>query len=133
MVEVRDTVPLPPEASWLPPGMPDVDKATYLEAYPTDPHRAAAEAWESWAAQAAAAPAIQSVSTGSQSVSYAAAVSEYEQANRRAAWHRSRARARSVEVGPTLTWGYLGPDEASVSEEIPNPVGPVPLQGGDGF
>ena len=91
--------------SWMPAGMPTGDKDDIAAAYPGDPHAAAAVAWEVWAAtvQDDGTVGVQSVTTGAQTVTYAGSSGSgvVGDALRRAAWHRSRARVRSVEVGPT--------------------------------
>ncbi len=97
---------LDPKA-WMPDGMTQADKDALIAAHPDDPHRAAAEAWEAWAASLGTAGGdgtrgATSVSTGAQSVSYGDSYGggDVGDALRRAAWHRSRAKPRSVEVGP---------------------------------
>lgn len=98
--------------TWMPPDL-DADLAQeFADAYPDDPHRAAAEAWEAYAAtltEDAGAPVV-SVSTGRQSVTYGpGGASTAAGAMARAAWHRRKARARSVSVGPDRAeWGAFG-------------------------
>jgi hypothetical protein len=93
-VSVRD-----PKA-WMPQEMLDSDKNYFISLSPTDPHLAAALAWEAWAATLDAEPVVQSVSTGAQSATYSKGYSKYSNAMERATWHRSRAKIRSVAVGP---------------------------------
>lgn len=95
---------------WMPAGMDDGEKAEHAAANPDDPHGAAADAWESWASQVEANAAssetatvdqiVQSVTTGAQSVTYAQGRTITSQALERATWHRARARAYTVQVGP---------------------------------
>ena len=78
------------------------DKAVFAGRHPTDPHRAAAEAWEAWASSllvAATGSDATSVSTGAQSVSLSGA-GVASGAMSRANFHRARARVLSVRVGP---------------------------------
>lgn len=109
--------------AWMPDGMLQADKDALAAAHPDDPHLAAALAWEAWAAAGAGVPAGQqqgslgatSVSTGAQSVSYADGYGPgpVGEALRRGAWHRSRAKARSVDLAPLYerTSGVLPDDE----------------------
>lgn len=92
--------------SWMPPGMDPAEKQDFADAYPTDPHAAAAAAWESWAATLTAEPSVASVSTGAQSISYLSGGSDFDVALQRAAWHRARARVSSVEVGGDYAYGW---------------------------
>ena len=94
----------------MPPEMPQEDKDAWAERYPTDPHRAAGEAWEAWAATLPVTATVTSVSTGDQSVTYKDGVSEYDAAVQRAEWHLARANVRSVALvsGPSLVYGALG-------------------------
>lgn len=95
---------------WMPAGMDAELKTAHDEAHPDDPHAAAAAAWEDWAAQLEGAAAssteatvdqvVQSVTTGAQSVTYAQGRTLTSQALDRATWHRARARAFTVQVGP---------------------------------
>ncbi len=86
--------------AWAPPldpptvgGLPyavaaDIAAAT---AWPEDPHRTAAEQWESYAAMLPPTPSVASVATGVQSVAYSPAGPSggYGLAVARAQWHRS--------------------------------------------
>lgn len=103
---------------WMPPGFDPQDAADLLALYPGDPHTAAAEAWEGYAATLQPDPmdGARSVSTGAQSVTYRDGGGPRGAALERARWHRSKARVRSVSVGP----GY------SVSEGE-TPGVPTPL------
>lgn len=83
---------------WMPPDMPEERKQAWRDAYREDPHRAAAQAWEEWAGTLATDPVIQSASTGQQSVTYRDGKSAFTQAEKRAAWHRARAKAYTVET-----------------------------------
>lgn len=91
-------------ASWFPPGTDPDDVETMLAAYPGDPHRAAADAWDSYAASLAvsAGGEVTSVSTGVQSVTYASGSSPFTTATARADWHRARANVRSVQQGSKI-------------------------------
>lgn len=86
--------------AWMPAEMLDSDKDYFISLSPNDPHMAAAFAWEAWAATLEAKPVVQSVSTGAQSATYAKGYSPYTNAMERATWHRSRAKVKSVPVGP---------------------------------
>ena len=92
--------------AWMPPGMDPADKQAFEDAYPGDPHMAAAAAWESWAAVLTAEPVVANVSTGAQSISYKVGGNDFEVAMERARWHRTRARASSVEVGGSYAYGW---------------------------
>jgi hypothetical protein len=88
---------------WMPSGMDEYAKQEYVDLYPDDPHMQAAAAWEDWAAQQDDPDPdtmVASMSTGVQSVSYAGPRSARGQAMERANWHRARANAASVPVGP---------------------------------
>lgn len=91
---------------WMPKGMPDAEKQAYRDQHPTDPHRAAAEAWEAWAAQIEPDPGVIHASTGTQSVTYKEAKSAFTQAESRARWHRMR--AKPLVVG-TYSMGTPAP------------------------
>lgn len=106
-----------PYLAWLPQGMGVEERQFYVEAYPNDPHAAAAHAWESWAVQMETDSGVQSIQTGEQSITYASPSSGPQDAWNRAKWHRARARAYSVEVAPTFTRGYL--DSAEAVQELP--------------
>lgn len=93
--------------AWLPPDLPPEVLASLVQRCESDPrcdpHEIAAIAWE-W--QAAASPlegSVQSVQTGAQSVTYAGGGSGNDPASR-ARWHRSRMRAKTVQVGPDHVW-----------------------------
>lgn len=94
--------------AWMPAEMLDSDKDYFVSLAPTDPHLAAALAWEAWASTLEAEPVVQSVATGAQSATYAKGYSPYANAMERANWHRSRAKVKSVELGPKFqdTAGY---------------------------
>lgn len=88
--------------AWFPPGMEQEDIDALLAAYPGDPHRAAADAWDDYAAgldATVASAEVTAVSTGAQSISYAAGSSPFSVAQGRADWHRQRANVRSVKMG----------------------------------
>lgn len=79
-------------AAWFPPGLdPETAAAITAAWWATDPHLAAALAWEAYAATLAPSPSVASVNTGAQSVSYSppGPVGEYGAALERARWHRS--------------------------------------------
>lgn len=90
--------------TWMPQGMDEYERQAYADQYPDNPHGAAAAAWEDWAAQLddpdPSTARVQSLSTGVQTVTYRAAGSARSQALERARWHRARASAYSVAVGP---------------------------------
>jgi hypothetical protein len=93
---------VPDVNAWFPPTWEQADIDAALEAYPGDPHRAAADAWDDYAAgldTAASSAEVVSVSTGAQSVTYASGSSPFSVATDRADWHRRRANARSVKMG----------------------------------
>jgi hypothetical protein len=120
--------------AWMPTAMPPEEKQEHADAWPDDPHMAAAVAWESWAAQqqedeaTAATAGIRSISTGAQSVTYDGPRTASGRASARAVWHRARARAYSVDVGPTFQVGrspWAGDDEeGTVIQTYPSP--PIP-------
>lgn len=99
---------------WMPKGMDYGEKAEHAAANPDNPHGAAADAWESWSAQLRSRDAaslgaeppttVASVSTGAQSVSYSEPKDSAALALLEATWHRARARAYSVRVGPSVTY-----------------------------
>lgn len=99
--------------AWMPADMLTDEKDHWAGVYPTDFHMAAAVAWESWAGQMAEgeAAAVQSVSTGAQSITYAKGSSRLADALDRANWHRARAKAASVPVGPTYAVSGYQPDD----------------------
>jgi hypothetical protein len=86
--------------AWMPKDMLDADKDYFAHLAPTDAHMAAALAWEAWSSTLDAEPVVQTVSTGAQSATYAKGYSPHQNAQERAAWHRSRAKIKSVAVGP---------------------------------
>ena len=93
--------------AWMPSGMDPADKQAFADAYPTDPHRAAAMAWQSWAASLPIEPPVTSVSTGAQSISYEKGYSEYEAAMARSDWHLVRAKAVAINVGQHYRFGWV--------------------------
>ena len=105
--------------AWMPKDMSDVEKQAFADAYPTDPHAAAAAAWESWAAQLDPEPSITHVSTGVQSVSYKTGGSQFDAAMDRAAWHRSRTRIKSVPLGPNFAYEFGETERDEVVYESP--------------
>lgn len=123
---------------WMPNGMDDGEKADHDAAHPGDPHGAAAAAWESWAAQLGAAatdgPEVVSVSTGAQSVTYARGGTS-GQALTRAAWHRARAKAEAVALGPqygvTTEVQYFADDGSNPGDPRPNDESNDALWSGD--
>jgi hypothetical protein len=88
------------QKAWMPKDMLDSDKDYFVSCAPTDPHLAAALAWEAWASNADDEPAVREVWTGVQKVQYARGNTPFQTAMDRAAWHRSRAKIQSVAVGP---------------------------------
>jgi hypothetical protein len=119
------TTPAPPLwVAWAPPidpptagGLPaavaqDIASALWV----TDPHLCAALMWETYAAMLPPTPAVASVSTGVQSVSYSPAspTGDYGLAIQRADWHRSYSSLTSVPLfvaAPPLVsaeWTELG-------------------------
>lgn len=111
--------------AWMPPSLSDEDKQGFADAYPDDPHRAAAAAWESYAASLPVVPGegATSVSTGAQSVSYGPlGGGEYGQAMARADWHRSRARVYSATIGPTVATTEGQADQRTVEPPIVAPT-----------
>jgi len=103
-------------AAWFPAGLSQPEIDVYLAEYPDDPHRAAAAAWyDNAAAQDLVVEgAVQSVSTGAQSVTYAGGQTLHDAATARGDWHLGRAKVRSVLVGPMV--GRLKYGE--VAEEV---------------
>jgi hypothetical protein len=93
------STPCVPWQSWAPPldpptpgGLPADQAQCIADAYDgEDPHLVAALQWEAYAAMLPPAPAVASVSTGVQNVSYSPAVpgGALGLALSRAAWHRS--------------------------------------------
>lgn len=85
--------------TWMPTAMTADEKAAWAAAYPLDPHRAAAMAWEAWAAALVAesdSSVATSVSTGVQSITYGEAISAAGHARAKAAWHWARCRTAAV-------------------------------------
>jgi len=84
-----------------------VDQAECIAAaaWPIDPHLAAAMMWEAYAAMLPPTPAVASVQTGAQSVSYspAAPTGDYGLAMARAAWHRSFVAGQLISVPLAVT------------------------------
>lgn len=107
---------------WMPQDMPLGDRLDYLSAYPDDPHRAAAMAWEDHAAAlqdtADGQGGVTSVSTGAQSVSYSDGYGTGSRGDalRRAAFHRARMKPLAVQVQPDDTEHY---PRAEVTEMQP--------------
>lgn len=105
--------------TWMPAAMAADEKAAWAAAYPLDPHRSAAMAWEAWAAaltdpDALAQGGVASVTTGDQSVDYEDGLTELEVAQGRAAWHWARVPGASVRspdypVTPAPTSRLLPP------------------------
>lgn len=128
---------MPDWTGWMPADMPQDEKDHWAQAYPDDPHGAAAAAWESWAAtlqddEAGMANAgVRSVSTGAQSVTYDGPRTASGQAAQRARWHRARSRPYSVDVGPTfgvyLPGRYPG-DYGTIPTYISPPMPPTEAQ-----
>lgn len=118
--------------TWMPKGMDPVEKQEHADAWPDDPHAAAAAAWESWAAQqqedetTAALAGVRSVSTGAQSITYDGPRTASGKAAQRAAWHRARARVYSVEVGPTfqVRRTFKDPEDVGIIDTYYSP--PIP-------
>lgn len=85
---------------WMPADMGPVVKDTYAALFPTDPHLAAAHAWDTWAQTLLSADGgttlVSSVSTGSQSISYATPVSAHSAALDVMHWHLARSRKGAV-------------------------------------
>jgi len=106
------TDPSQPWVGWAPPltppaqaGLPAARAQQIADAvWDDDPHLCAAIMWEEYAATLPPAPAVASVQTGVQSVSYGAPTpgGELGLALGRAAWHRSFCSVQSVplEVAP---------------------------------
>lgn len=86
--------------AWMPKDMLDADKDYFTTLHPTDPHAAAAAAWEAWAATLDADPTVEKVQTGAQAVWYGKGGSASAAAWDRASFHRARAKVVSVPVGP---------------------------------
>ena len=93
------STPVIPWQAWAPPldppttgGLPlDQAQAIADACWADDPHLCAALQWESYAAMLPPTPAVASVATGAQTVSYSPAspTGDYGLALQRAAWHRS--------------------------------------------
>lgn len=120
------TTPCIPWQSWAPPLNPPVDNGLPVDQaqciadayWATSPHLAAALMWEAYAATLPPQQAVASVSTGTQSVSYGAAVpgGELGLALSRAEWHRSFVSGQLVTIplviaplddlpAPSWSWG----------------------------
>ncbi|MBO0816653.1 MAG: hypothetical protein J2P30_16120 [Actinobacteria bacterium] len=106
----------PPEAGGLPRWRAEEIAAAWWEC---DPHLAAALMWESYAAMQPTEPAVRSVQTGVQAVTYDAPGGKFALAMARAAWHRSMAgNLGSVPLASTLerpaidptAWWWVGAD-----------------------
>lgn len=106
--------PPPPWEAWAPPldppedgGLPRAEAEAIAAAFwCCDPHLAAALMWEAYAARLPLEPAVSSVQTGVQSVTYAPAYQGAAWA--KAAWHRSLAgnlASLPLELAPP----YIGP------------------------
>lgn len=107
---------------WMPSGMDEYAKQEYVDLYPDDPHMQAAAAWEDWAAQQEdpePGTVVSSMSTGVQSVTYGGPLTARGSAMERARWHRARARALSVVVGPE----YAATSEAEYLSELGSTTG----------
>jgi len=100
--------------AWFPPGLSQEDRDALLAAYPGDPHAAAADAWFDYAAGLDSAASVTSVSTGAQSVTYAAGSSPFAVATGRGDWHLSRAHAKTVKIAGTVESLPFG----EVTEEV---------------
>ena len=94
--------------AWMPADMDPALKDEFAAAYPDDCHAAAAAAWEHQAATVAddtgGTAGVTAVSTGAQSITYrddGYGSGARGDALRRASYHRSRTRVRSVQVGPS--------------------------------
>jgi hypothetical protein len=123
------TTPAPPWQLWAPPldpptagGLPadlaqDIADATWDD----DPHLCAALQWEAYAAMLPPTPAVASVATGAQSVSYspAAHTGDYGLAISRAQWHRS------FVVGQLVSVPMIVAPPPIAAAEIPGPWWPV--------
>jgi hypothetical protein len=111
-----------PWMAWAPPLDPPVEGGLPLDqaqaiadaVWADDPHLAAALMWESYAAMLPPTPAVASVATGAQSVSYspAAPTGDYGLAIQRAAWHRSFVTGTVVSVPMVVADPPLAPSAA---------------------
>lgn len=109
--------------AWMPSALTDDEKDAFAEAYPDDPHGAAAAAWESYSATLPIGPTVTGVSTGAQSVSYATGYQEADAAAKRGAWHRARSKTTTVQVGGDYEWGWTADDRViKVYDAPPHPV-----------
>lgn len=84
-----------------------IDPASGDDVDVVDNHLAAALAWEHYAALGAGgseqtSPRVESVATGDQSITYGDGGTRQAAAQRRASWHRARAKVRSVRLGGTV-------------------------------
>ena len=106
---------------WMPPSMDQADKDAFAASHPDDPHRAAQTAWETYAATLPTGDAegVHSVSTGAQSVTYANGSGPRGVALGRAAWHASRARVYSVQVGPDAALAAAGTSAQPENQAAP--------------
>lgn len=118
-------------AAWFPPGLdPSTGQAIAEDWWATDPHLAAALAWEAYAATLPPSPSVGQVNTGTQTVTYdpASPVGDYGAAMQRAEWHRSLA----VNGGPTYALELCSPSAASnqwpglYGDPALNPTGAFP-------
>jgi hypothetical protein len=111
---------------WMPADLPQEVKDEIAAEHPYDNHGAAAEAWEYYAATlelgasgasgsggVIAGGEVQSVSTGSQTITYTTSQSASSgtgmnpsTAFARANWHRSRARGQNLNVAVGYRWGW---------------------------
>lgn len=111
--------------TWMPPGMDQTAKDYWAAQHPNDPHMAAAAAWESWAASnpediaSGTGVGVKSVSTGAQSVTYDGPRTVFAQSMERARWHRARARATSVDVGPQYAAEWRSGERDEVTYDSP--------------
>lgn len=119
--------------SWMPADLSDEDKDELAAQYPGDPHRAAAAAWELYAGGLTdeEGDGAVSVSTGSQSITFASPRGARYEAMARASWHRARSKPLSVPVGPTHEWGVTDEEDTGVIETFDSP--PIPEIGASQF
>lgn len=114
-----------PPIDWMPPLLDDARKAE-IAAEVSDPHMAAAVAWEEWAATLDVEGAVTSVSTGAQTITYAKGHSPWQAAMDRASWHRSRSSIKSVAFGGRYVWGW---DRTEERDQSTYDSEPMPLTG----
>ncbi len=93
---------------WFPPGLTDEQIQEYLDAYPYDPHGAAAAAWLDYAAtlpiceDGTSLNGVESVATGAQSIKFGKnGGGALGCALDKAEFHRVRARIKTPQYGPT--------------------------------